>query len=479
MKRNFIKLTSIAMMSTLALTACKPDKVKSEPLLGLALASSIRSAASGNCAISVNATGLYYGNLETVAINSQNAAGLAAAYADFITHYNSTNGTSVTGTTIFAEPYNRKYDTFYTDSSSWTAAKRAALISAIETATASNATFIALKAARGTGILACGRIPRSQCALTGLGTATRALDLTNQISAVNTVLTNTACRRPDVGTTAAIKEAGIRGFIGDVTFADGTFTSSARNGSNANFSSADGNTAAGFPNYTHIAGNTILAERAYPKIGALVSLGFGVLMPVSTGTTSYALSTSEYTRGSNIAFTVVDSCEGLGLGSNGFTTNNATVPLMSTKEITYAFSTNGAAAGYYAEARGALFTSNGKPAPGVANTTAADIQKVEDAVACNRSLRAATSLPLAIGGGKLDDINAVSGDGNGSATLVACVYGGTTTARTTLRTVLGTADDSGIPATLNGIQECPTAASTGAARFGDDGLQTLGNFPSN
>ncbi|WP_411821761.1 hypothetical protein [Leptospira sp. 'Mane'] len=490
MKRNFIKFTGIALVSALALSACKKEAVKEEPLLAALLSSVVKAAASGNCAISVNLAGLYYGTVEQLSINGALAAipAVQTASAAFIAHYNSVNGTSITIATLNAEPYNKKYDTFYTDKDTWNATTRATLVNTVAndaTVNGAVASLATLKSIRGTGLLACGRIPRSSCSLSGLGTTDRATDIKNQASVADTLLNNQACKKSSTTVINTIKDTIFRGLPTDTTAttADGVvYVNYAANATTLAFSSSDTNAATGLGNYTHQQGNTILASNAYPKVGALVTLGFGQLMPAKAKTgdtaTAYSLSASESVKGTNIAFTTVDSCESLGLGNTGFVPT-ATTYLTSTKEIVYAFSTNGTAAAAYASAIGANLTASGKPAAGVASTTAADIQKVNDAYACNASLRSATSLPLAIGGGKLDVIQAVSGDGNSSALLTTCVYGQTTALRATAAAVVSAADDSGLPAALANITHCPATASTGAAKFADTGIETLSNFPNN
>lgn len=471
MKRNILQWTGIAALSALSLTACKPDSVKEEPILAVLLSTAVRGAAQGNCAISLNATALFFGNVEQLAINGASAALVAGgAYANFVTHYNNVNGTSIAAAGLSAIPYNKKYETFYTDKDSWNDSARASYLNTFRGLVVGGAPFSNLNNARGTAVLACGRIPRSSCSLGGLGTATRADDVRNAREVVNAVLGNPDCVKSTDATRNAIINAGLRGVEETTNLITGDFTPS--NGSVLSFSSQDGDATGG---YTHVEGNVVLASKAYPKIGALVSLGFGAVMPARTGTTAYALSASEYVRGGNVGFKVVDSCESLGLPSKGFTVTG-TNDLTPVNEIIYAFSQNGAAAALYASATNANLTVGGQPVAGQSPTTLSDT--VLNAYECNSSFRARTSIPLAVGGGRLPVLNGVSGDGARTRLLTACAYGNNATARANLIGILTTASDSGLPATLAGLAACPEAAAAGASNFGDAGLTNFPSFPN-
>ena len=115
LKSLFIKTIAMGAVASLAVN-CHAKKVEDNPLLFAALAQTVIGLGQGNCAISVNGTGVYYGNVEQLTINGAGTAALGGADAAWVTHYNAINGTSVTAGTLPAEPYNKKYDTFYTDS---------------------------------------------------------------------------------------------------------------------------------------------------------------------------------------------------------------------------------------------------------------------------------------------------------------------------------------------------------------------------
>lgn len=495
MKLKSILKNTIAMGAIVSLAVnCKPDKIEEDALLGILVSRTITSLGQGNCAISVNATSLYFGNLERLAIandivaagptflNAALAGVNATIAATYLAHYNASNGLNLTGAQLYSEPYNKKYDTFYTDRESWNSSARAAYINATATAVAANTTFQALNAARGSAILACGRIPRANCSVGGLSTENRAADINNAVNVANLLLNTPACRKSTALVENQLMNAALRGISSPVTLQNGLFTPSANTfGSNVSFSSADSNPTAGAPNYTHLEGNTILAEKAYPKIGALVSLGFGAIMPARSGSTPWALSGSEYTRGANISTSVVESCESIGLPGNGFVATG-TNPLTPVKEVIYALSPQNTAASIYANVVNAtaltsdVGAAGNRPIAGVGKPTLT--QAVQDAYACNSAMRAKVAISAVVGGGKLDEINAVSGEGFNTRLLTTCTYGGTTTSRAQLAGVLGAADDTGVNGTLNGITACPAEAASAAAKFGDTGLTNLSNFPN-
>lgn len=482
MKLKSILKNTIAMGAIVSLAVnCKPDKIEEDALLGILVSRTITELGKGNCAISVNATAISYGNVEQTVING-NGAGLGINYTALITHYNSINGTSVSaGATYIAEPYNKKYDTFYTDAGSWDSTARASLINSAYV----NAAFNTVKATQGTAILACGRIPRANCSVGGLSTENRAADINNAVNVANLLLNTPACRKSTALVENQLMNAALRGISSNVTLSSGSFTPNTNTfGSNQSFSSVDANGfsgAGGAAGYIHLEGNSVLAERAYPKVGALVSLGFGNIMPVRTGTTPWAISASEYTRGANIAATVVESCESIGLPGSGFvaTGTNALTPV---KEVIYALSPQNTAASIYANVVNAtaltsdVGAAGNRPIAGVGKPTLT--QAVQDAYACNSAMRAKVAISAVVGGGKLDEINAVSGDGFNTRLLTTCIYGGNATSRGTLAAVLGAADDTGVNGTLNGITACPAAAASAAAKFGDTGLTNLSNFPN-
>lgn len=452
MKFKLIKITGLALLSAISLSACKPDMEESLPIVTFLVSESVKAAGSGNCAISINATGLYSGTVLQLAV-----LGAADTSGTFRTQYNTVYPSAQVSTQaeLQAAPFNLKYDAFFTTNTVWTAAVRASYINTVATAMdagsfatagVSATTAAGLKAIRGTAILTCARIPRSSCAIGSLTTATLAADIVAQTAAVNVVL-STAEARKTPAYVNAVKSTGFSGLAttSTATLFDGSFTP------------ASGGSATSFT------GNNILASNAYPKFGTLVTLGFGNLMPVTTGTTAYALDASTFTQGSNIAVAQVTSCESIGLSDRGFTqtASASSVPLTPAKEIAYNFSTSGSAAALYATAIGA--------------TAGSGTQATEDAIQFNKALRSRFAVPLALQqGGKLDDISAISGNGGATATLTTCLYGQTAAIRTTAAAVLAASSS-----TLSGINDCPALASTAAARFGDTGNQTLANFPNN
>ncbi|TGL61268.1 hypothetical protein EHQ58_05695 [Leptospira ognonensis] len=108
MKRNIIKFTGIAMISALALTACHPDRVKEEIGLAAILSLTIKNAASGNCAISLNLGTLYSGAIMQAAISSTTTF----TEAEFTQASGTSIGTGQNYTTYASVPYNVKYDAF-------------------------------------------------------------------------------------------------------------------------------------------------------------------------------------------------------------------------------------------------------------------------------------------------------------------------------------------------------------------------------
>jgi hypothetical protein len=103
--------------------------------------------AQGNCAISVNLTGLYWQTLVQVAVAG---AADAAAGNTFRTHFNALNNTNLTNAQLQAEPYNIKFDAYFTDTATWTEATRATHLQAVLTAVGGGAPFTTLTNVRGT-----------------------------------------------------------------------------------------------------------------------------------------------------------------------------------------------------------------------------------------------------------------------------------------------------------------------------------------
>lgn len=428
---------------------CHPDKIEDDPLLFALAANTITGLASGNCAISVNAVGVAYGSLQQIAIswdiggNPLNLIGIADT--TWLNHYNNVNSTSVTTTTLRTEPYNKKFDTFFTDKDSWNDTARAAYLNTVRINATVSAALANSFGASGTAVLACARVPRSQCSLTGTTTANRAADITAQAAVYNAIQNNESCKKTNqINNTLLINL-----FRGDhtgsaITLSGGSFTNPTSNTDTASVGTRQ----------------SILGEKAYPKFGSLVALGFGQIMPLRESIDAvYSLSASNFSQGSNIGYKNIVSCESLNIRGTGITANGTT-PLTNTKEVAYALSTNGSAASAYNTA--------------VGNASAAYVatQAGEDAKICNNSFREKSPPSIALGGGKLGDVSGGAGDGGQSVLLTTCVYGKDLTARNTFRTAYNTT-------ALNGVTDCPSEALTGATKFNDSGLETLSNFPNN
>lgn len=445
MKRNILQWTGIAALSALSLTACKPDRVTEEPILAVLLSTAVRGAAQGNCAISVNATGISYGTLVQFAVN--HAANAAYNSAPFLAHYNALNGTSLTAGQLAAVDYNSKYDAFFTDRGDWNDAARATLIRAVETAVKNNllagaglgsVAYGNLETARGTGLLACAKIPRANCSLGGLTTATRVADIDSKNAIRKLLVENESCVKTNA-IMISFSTSLLRGAPTDLQTANGVVTASTNRQTNSFSRNAAEN----------VLENQVIAERAYPKFGNLVTLGFGQLMPMRTGTTEYSLTTDRYTNGSNLNVTVVDSCESIGI-STGLTAK----PLSPVSEIVYAFSNQNAAATLYASAN------------------AANGGNDRETGTCNASFRAALNkaLPLALkDAGIVIDPNVFAPSGNGSATdtLGLCIYGGTAAKRTVLGAVLNSSLGTTPP-------NCNSETAINAVgKFGEEGLRSF------
>ena len=88
LKSLFIKTIAIGAVASLAVN-CHAKKVDDNPLLFYALSNTITSLAQGNCAISINVTGLYFQGGVQAAV-----AGAADAGAGnlFLAHYNAITG---------------------------------------------------------------------------------------------------------------------------------------------------------------------------------------------------------------------------------------------------------------------------------------------------------------------------------------------------------------------------------------------------
>lgn len=451
MKLKSILKNTIAIGAIVSIAVnCKPDKVEENALLGILVSRTISNLASGNCAININVTALYFQTGIQAAVAG---AADAAAGNTFLAHYNASTGKSLNNAGLQAEPYNTKFDVYFTDLETWNDATRATHLNTVINAALAGTLggtvqtqFGGLNGARGTGLLACARIPRASCSLAGTTTGSRSSDIANATNVYSLFANNPDCKKTD-----QIQNTMLRAlFKGDTSgtalpVAGGSYTNPTSNADTISVGS----------------GQAILAEKAYPKFGNLVSLGFGSLMPVRTGTTAFNLTAGvSYTPGSNIAFVQVDSCESVGLPRTGFTVTGTT-PLTSSIELAYALSPNGQAASAYNSAAGNTSSA-------YAATTAG-----EDAKICNNSFRRKSPISAALGGGQLPDVSGGAGDGGQSALLTACTYGGNATSRGTANAVL-----AGASTLLTGIAACPTTAASAAAKFGDTGLTNLSNFPN-
>lgn len=497
------------------------------------LADSVRQAASGNCAISINHAGLSYGVYINVAINNGGVIGINSALSglnpatsgvfasvaasqsvELFTqaNYEAASGSSVTEqgySSYSAVPYNVKYDAFFKEGGSWTAEKRYKLIDfaktfvdsfvpwvifnantsagitalnglqapqsniqdsmlyAVSSGSVSTRTafisglpgtatslsaaitgFVGIglqSAVNGTAALACARIPRANCSVGALTTPDRETDIRGAKDVVNAVFNNKAC--PIVSDEHANNILN-SGFVGlppktKVTTIVGDY----ERPTNATSFPIGGDSSNGITSSTKI-----LAERAYPKFGSLVGLGFGNLMPINKGTGTYVLAADKFEFGKNLEARVVESCETLGL-TRGVTVDlpaNLRKQLTSAPEIAYSLSTNGQAASLYAN------VSQGDPA------------------ACNGSFRSQFVIPQTLGGGKLPNLaTAPAGDGGVTSLLSICVYGGTATKRAYAKTLLA----SGLGLTASQIPTCgegtlepaKAALKNASATFGEVG----------
>jgi len=340
------------------------------------------------------------------------------------------------------------------------------VVTAAGGATAAGAAYQARQALNnGTAILACSRIPKASCSFEGLTTATQKIAITKAVTQYDLIASNPDCRKTTADSMNAVTRIQFTGVPrGTVISGFANRPSITTSPTDLYIPVSEGST---------FSSNTIFPEKAYPIASALSSINasFNVAFPMTAaGTTpvAQASSTIPYYQASNIATTVVDSCESLGLPGTGpiasqtNVTNAATLAgrkeLTTAKEISYAFSDANAAAIVYAASIGA--------AQGTTNTVGLD------AIACNNSFRSSFAVSSVIGGGTLPKLeSAISGDGAATSLLTACLYGGTATGRTTSASLLAST-------TLSGISDCPSTASAGAAKFGDTGLTKLSSFPN-
>jgi len=356
--------------------------------------------------------------------------------------------------------------------------------------------------ANGTASLLCANIPRASCSFGSLTTASRSADISGQASVLTTILTTKECAQPNGDFPESMRRYLFKGLpaANFLPSTDSVAIAGYRNNTktNAALSSIDTTT-------------QILPYYAYPKFGSLVTLGFGVLMPVKEGATAYPTTSTTDTnfyKGSNLNITQVDSCDGIGLNvgptsempqsiSNGIATINMRKALTPAYEIAYSFSNNGKAAAAYAAIRGYSnatgtisltgFTVDNSNTSEVNNSALVPGDTNGDTQACNASLRASYSVSPALGVTKMPVLRASAGDGGATQLLALCVYGGTSSTRTYAKTILaaglGTANgvtlpSGNIPACGEGpLASFKTVQAAAAQKFGDTGLTKLSNFP--
>jgi hypothetical protein len=478
MKRNIIKFTGLAMISALALTACHPDRVKEEAGMAAVLSLAIRNAASGNCAISLNNASLYYGAIVYHTVNNTN---LGVADQGFLfSDYNAATGSSLTAAEYASSvgpTYNQKYDAFFTTTATWTTTNRNARLATQKTrldiASASTQQLV------GTGTLTCSRIPRTSCSVTGVTTATRAADLTNQVGVYNELANNGDCRKTDSSFLTAAAKYIFRGAPSNLPIqtTTGIFTNTSTNGTPQDVANS---------RVSQLA--TILPEYAYPKFGSLVSLGFGNVMPINKNGVAYTTDTASTTStafhgGTNLAVTAVDTCEGIGMEVAPTATATTKKPLTSAAEISYTLSQAGTAASTYAT----LAALGGTIDSGANVTTFTSPTASTDGVECNRSFRSKFNVSVALGGGKLGVSNSSSGDGGGSILLSSCIYGGTTAKRAIAQASIGAglvavgfiANTAQLPTCgegIHGLAATVTAQQAAASAFTEVG--SYSTFPN-
>ena len=550
MKQTLKFLSSVLLISLLGLVNCHKYETGGSPtngyLVGTYINGLVKSATTGNCAISVNLGSLYAGAI------LQGAAGSATNFPQ--AKYEAVTGSTITaqgytGATAAAAyatvPYNKKYDAFLTnstDGTSWTdtlrgtaisnqktaidslaylgylsATESAAVAAFINQAALGSLTFAGVEAVftgagcaglttlaavytglggvaqtmniygarlsykSGLALMACARIPRSSCTTSALLTTTRDADIAGVVANYQTINATPECRKPSTGLLASVLTTGTTGFpkgsatvgstAGEPTFLGASTAIDLGGGriyyNNAAAGGSEGGT-------TSFSSTGVLASKAYPKSAALLGIAstFTSAHPMKAGTEAYPTATdgtikapsAPFYGGSNINVANVTSCDTLGFGNYGptpiqttdsLTTVNSKKTLTDVKEIVYAFSSNNSVAKAYELAIAAV-------SPATATN---------DAIACNKQMRKTTTISSLLGvGTTLPEINAGSGDGGATSLVTACIYGGTTAARTTQSALLAT--------TLPGITSCPIAASSGASSFGVTGLTTYTSFPN-
>jgi len=330
-----------------------------------------------------------------------------------------------------------------------------------------NAYTARLSYAKGSALMACARVPRTSCTASSLLTATRDADVTTLVNYYQIINATPECRKPSTGLLANVLSTGTVGLPKEATFLGKNTTVNLGGGriyqNTAAAGGSEGST-------TGFSSTGILAEKAYPKSGALLGIAstFTTAHPMNSGTTAYPTATdgsiaAPWYGGSNINVANVTSCDALGLGNYGPTpikptdslvTVNSKKTLTDVKEVVYAFSVNNGVAKAYESA--------------IAATS--PLTATVDAIACNRQMRKITPISSLLNvGTTFADLNTTSGDGGATSLVTACVYGADSATRTTISALLGS--------TLPGLDSCPVAASSGASSFGATGLTTYTSFP--
>lgn len=432
---------------------------------------------------------------------------------------------------------------------------------------------VGARTAVGSGVLACARIPKTSCSFGAVTTPNKDADIASKKASYALITSGISpekpsnCAQPDAEFSKGLAYSLIRGLKEGETVQMGPYTLSnpVNNGATSGFAS-----------------NQILADKAYPKFGTLVDLGFDALMPMKDGTAAYSTDTSStsanaFVGGGNLSVSLVPSCESLGLTTGYYPNATTRKELASVQENIYTFSANGAAASAYASAKlyaagasvsgtllnsssnsylvemtldvtcdgsgtkYATFSMGGTTAyvpytmPAVCSTTASATltgpttamtpsgypttpvrsyyqyttrdggypsfsvtaagtykawllfsstggmgqsfvnpdgklfatSNTFQQIACNNYLRRNTSIPSVVGG-KLEEVDAASGDGGKTSTLSLCIYGNDsakTAAKGILNTGLyATTVNSVVPTELS-VQECSTDAKGAAAQF--------------
>jgi hypothetical protein len=491
MKRNFIKLTGIAMLSALALTACHPDKVKEEPGLALLLSSAVRGAASGNCAISINLTGITYGAAINVAINQGAAtplnAGLAGANTASVTgfaagataasveqftqaNYESASGSTVTAqnfASYAAVPYNLKYQAFFTVRGDWTEAKRNALI---------NYSKSYLDGMVPVSLITSANNAAASTAFAALSTV--------QQTAINSFLANLGA------TSFAVTNGGFPATSQAVNAGTGIATFAGVNGTAAlactriprtSCSVAGLTTATQALDIADITNtyNTLIANPACKKVTtaqtagdfesslrteAFKGLPAGTAVALASGN---FISRSSLDGGSTTVFTgnqVLASAAYpkfgslVSLGFGNLMPINRTDTAYSTTSTAYNSGRNlvvtnvdsceslgltvGSTPDVSIESARRPLTSSQEVAysfstAGKAASMYALVNTTDDATRCNQNFRENFNVPLALGGGRLGVVRGNSGDGGQSTLLSICVYGGSATTRNFAKGLIG------------------------------------------